>query len=100
MLLHYNQVHRYDLMEGLGQFGLDRDPVGLSTVHFILHGLAKKGLDTTRWDTRGAGPARRIYAITEEGDRDPARWVADLRETGGVLFRFLERDDSHKEVHQ
>jgi PadR family transcriptional regulator PadR len=66
----------------------------------MLRGLEEQGFVTSRWETDSGGPARRLYQITEEGDRYLAWWVDDLRETDRVLHYFLETYDSHMEAHQ
>lgn len=100
LLLHCDEAHGYELLEGLKQFGFVRNPVDSSTVYRMLRGLEERGFVTSRWDTEGVGPARRLYQITEEGDRYLGWWVDDLRETDLVLHNFLEMYDSHMEVHQ
>ena len=100
LLLHCNEAHGYELLEGLKQFGFDRNPVDSGTVYRILRDLEEREFVTSRWDTGGAGPARRLYQITEEGDRYLAWWVDDLRETDRVLHHFLGMYDTHMEVHQ
>jgi poly-beta-hydroxybutyrate-responsive repressor len=100
MLLHCHEAHGYELLEGLKQFGFEQNPVDSSTVYRMLRGLEKQELVTSRWDTGGAGPARRLYRLTEEGDRYLAWWVDDLRETDRVLHHFLQMYDTHMEVHQ
>jgi poly-beta-hydroxybutyrate-responsive repressor len=84
----------------LKQFGFDQNPVDSSSVYRILRDLEEQGFVTSRWDTGSAGPARRLYQITEEGDRYLAWWVGDLQETDRVLHHFLEMYGTHMEVHQ
>jgi poly-beta-hydroxybutyrate-responsive repressor len=100
LLLHCNEAHGYDLLEGLKPFGFEQNPVDSSTVYRRLRGLEERGFVTSRWDTESAGPARRLYQITGEGDRYLAWWVDDLRETDRVLHHFLRVYDEHMEVHQ
>ena len=48
------------------------------------------------WDTASsAGPARRVYRLTEAGDRYLAAWMADLRETTRMLLAFGKEYDQH-----
>jgi DNA-binding PadR family transcriptional regulator len=61
--------------------------------------MEERGFVTSRWETGGTGPARRLYLMTEEGDRYLARWVDDLRATDRVLHHFLQTYDSHMKVH-
>jgi PadR family transcriptional regulator PadR len=100
LLLHCNEVHGYELVERLRPFGFDQNPVDLSSVYRILRGMEERGFVTSRWDTDSGGPARRLYRITEEGDRYLAWWVDDLLETDRVLHRFLGMYDTHMEKHQ
>jgi PadR family transcriptional regulator PadR len=100
LLLHCDEGYGYELLEGLKQFGFEQNPVDLSTIYRFLRALEERGFVTSRWDTEGSGPARRLYQITEQGDRYLAWWVGDLRETDRVLHDFLRRYDRHMEVHQ
>jgi poly-beta-hydroxybutyrate-responsive repressor len=99
LLLHCDEGHGYELVEGLKEFGFDQNPVDSSTVYRILRVLEERGFVTSHWDTDSSGPARRVYRLTEQGDRYLAWWVEDLRETDRVLHHFLETYDAHMEVH-
>ncbi|MFN2217789.1 MAG: helix-turn-helix transcriptional regulator [Anaerolineae bacterium] len=100
LLLHCNESHGYELLEGLKRFGFEQNPVDLSTVYRMLRSLEERGLVTSRWETDGGGPARRLYQITEEGDLYLGWWVDDLRETDQVLHTFLATYDSHMKAHE
>jgi len=100
LLLHCHEAHGYELLEGLNPFGFGQDPVDSSTVYRFLRDMEERGFITSRWDTGGAGPARRLYRLTEDGDRYLAWWMDDLRETDRVLHNFMETYDTHMEVHQ
>lgn len=100
LLLHCEEIHGYELLDSLNPFGFEQNPVDLSTVYRLLRNLEDKGLVVSHWDTGNAGPARRMYRLTAEGDRYLAWWVEDLRETDRVLHSFLDTYESHMEVHQ
>lgn len=100
LLLHRDEAHGYELLEGLGPFGFGQNPVDLSTVYRMLRGLEEQEFVISHWDTDSGGPARRLYRIREEGDRYLAWWVEDLRETDRVLHYFLDTYDSHMEHHR
>ncbi len=100
LLLHCNESHGYELLDGLKPFGFDQNPADLSTVYRILRDLEDQGFVLSHWDTSSAGPARRLYRITDEGDRYLAWWIEDLKETDRVLHHFLDTYSSHMEVHQ
>jgi PadR family transcriptional regulator PadR len=100
LLLHCNEAHGYELLEGLKQFGFEQNPVDSSTVYRFLRDLEGRGFVTSRWETSSAGPARRLYQITDDGDRYLFWWVDDLWATVQVLHGFLETYSSHMEAHR
>jgi poly-beta-hydroxybutyrate-responsive repressor len=101
LLLHQGPSHGYSLIENLRTFGFAEDPVDSSVVYRYLREMEKDALVASEWDTEAsAGPARRVYRITEEGDRALAWWVASLRETDRVLHRFLQAYRQHMEEDQ
>jgi poly-beta-hydroxybutyrate-responsive repressor len=99
LLLHCGEKHGYELLADLRQFGFGQNPVDPSTVYRILRTLEERGFVSSRWDTGSAGPARRLYTITDEGDGYLAGWVDDLRATDRVLHHFLETYETHMEEH-
>ena len=99
LLVHCREIHGYELVDGLKPFGFEQNPVDTSTIYRFLRDLEDRSLVSSRWDTSNAGPARRLYHTTEEGDRYLAWWVDDLRETDRVLHHFLETYDSHMDGH-
>ena len=80
--------HGYELMDTLNQTGdlTSGDP---GNVYRILRGLEDEALVRSSWDTSGAGPARRVYEITEDGIEYLDAWVINLRETRQKLDDFL-----------
>jgi poly-beta-hydroxybutyrate-responsive repressor len=100
LLVHCQEIHGYELIDSLEPFGFAANPVDLSTVYRLLRDLEDSGLVTSRWHHGNAGPARRLYRLTPEGDCYLAGWVADLRETDRVLHSFLDRYDIHMLGHR
>jgi poly-beta-hydroxybutyrate-responsive repressor len=94
LLLHRGPSHGYDLVSALEPFGLGDVPAG--PVYRILRELEAAGLVDSEWDTASsAGPARRVYRLTEAGHHHLADWVEGLRETDSVLHHFLAAYDRH-----
>jgi poly-beta-hydroxybutyrate-responsive repressor len=94
LLLQEGPAHGYSLTEGFQGLGFDEQPVDSSVVYRYLREMEEEGLVASEWDTEAsAGPARRVYNITEEGNRALAWWVAGLRETDRVLHSFLSAYD-------
>ena len=54
LLLHCNEAHGYELLDGLKDFGFDRNPVDSSTVYRFLRDLEDRGFVFLQVDA-GAG---------------------------------------------
>ncbi len=94
LLLHDSPLHGYGLINGLRSIGLERYPIDPSAVYRILRDLEKGDVVVSAWDQRSAaGPPKRVYRITELGERMLNAWVRDLRETARVLQSFLDAYD-------
>jgi PadR family transcriptional regulator PadR len=94
LLLKQGESHGYNLAEELKEFGFDRIPVDSSVVYRTLRRLEASGLAVSSWDTDStSGPPRRVYRLTEEGERLLALWVADLEETERILRHFIDTYD-------
>ncbi|MGD8398433.1 MAG: helix-turn-helix transcriptional regulator [Anaerolineae bacterium] len=100
LLVHCSEVHGYELVDDLNPFGFEQNPVDTSTIYRVLRDLEERRLVSSRWDTSHAGPARRLYSLTEKGDRYLAWWAEDLRETDRVLHYFLDTYNAHMEGHR
>jgi PadR family transcriptional regulator PadR len=94
LLLYQDASHGYDLVSALEPFGLG--DVAPGPVYRTLRGLESAGLVESEWDTESsAGPARRVYRLTEAGRRYLVDWVEELRETDSALHHFLAAYDRH-----
>ena len=69
----------YDLMERTAKFGFEATNPG--TYYRTLRHMEKDGLCNSEWDTSsGAGPARRVYSITDAGEAYLGFWVEALEQ--------------------
>jgi PadR family transcriptional regulator PadR len=98
LLLHQGDSHGYDLLERLQDFGLGEEKVDSSVVYRYLRAMEERDFVTSAWDTEGAGPPRRVYRLTSEGDEYLAWWIANLRQTREVVDRFLKSYNEHMEL--
>lgn len=98
LLLHRGDSYGYDLLERLKEFGLAGHSVDSSVVYRCLREMEDRAFVTSNWDTEGAGPPRRVYELTSEGDQYLAWWVKGLRGTREVLGCFLQAYDDHMEL--
>ncbi|MBN1979094.1 MAG: helix-turn-helix transcriptional regulator [Anaerolineae bacterium] len=97
LLLHFEPAHGYTLLEEVGEFGLDAmDP---SAVYRMLRDMEDKGWVNSTWDEeQSLGPPRRVYRITDVGEKVLAAWIQDLDETRKMLNRLVRRYRTHMEV--
>ena len=99
LILRSGKSHGYDLRTELGPYGLDE--VNPSLVYRALRDMEAQGLVESEWDTETtAGPARRVYSVTEAGLSHLKQWAEDLRETDRILHHFLEMVDQTPEAKE
>jgi PadR family transcriptional regulator PadR len=93
-LLHQDANHGYDLVSALEPFGLG--DVAPGPVYRTLRELEAAGLVQSEWDTdSSAGPARRVYRLTQAGQHHLSDWVENLRKMDRRLHNFLAAYDQH-----
>ncbi len=89
LLLHHGAAHGYTLLDELDEFGLEH--ISHSAVYRALRDMETKGWVTSTWDEeKTQGPPRRVYRLTEAGDKILARWIEDLEETQHLVDHFLQ----------
>ena len=89
MLLHLREfnTHGYELMEKITKFGIESLDHG--NFYRLLRQLEKENLVTSVWDTSSGGPAKRIYSITEAGEKYLDMWANSLSEYQRLLNQFF-----------
>ncbi len=89
LLLAEGTSHGYELLDQVAALGLDRvDPGGL---YRCLRAMDAEGLVRSTWAPSTSGPARRTYALTEEG-REWLHVVAgSLAELSRALATYRRR---------
>ncbi len=84
LLLAEGTSHGYELLEQVAARGLDRvDPGGL---YRCLRAMDEEGLVTSAWEPSTSGPARRTYALTDDG----REWLHLLAGSLHEVTRSLE----------
>ena len=75
MLLHLRDLnsHGYELMDKIMQFGVES--VDQGNFYRLLRQLEKDALVTSEWDITSGGPAKRIYSITDAGEKYLEMWA-------------------------
>ncbi len=80
----------YDLAEAANQLGLAETLIDPGAVYRCLRGLEADGCVISTWDTAGAGPARRVYQLTELGRQRLSGWAAVIDQRAQGLSRFVK----------
>jgi DNA-binding PadR family transcriptional regulator len=44
----------------------------------------------SEWETDGAGPARRVYKLTQQGERHLEEWASVLEHVSKSMARFVK----------
>lgn len=90
MLLHLREfnTHGYELMEKITKFGIESLDHG--NFYRLLRQLEKENLVTSFWDTSSGGPAKRVYSITEAGEKYLDMWAKSLSEYQKLLNQFFD----------
>jgi len=88
LLIRSLSMHGYQLMQTMTMLGLTAfDP---TTVYRTLRRLEKEGLIISDWKTGEAGPAKRVYSLTEVGEELLGTWASALEQYQNVLNRFFD----------
>ncbi|WP_459998282.1 helix-turn-helix transcriptional regulator [Paradesulfitobacterium aromaticivorans] len=83
--------HGYELMERLSRFRFYAGAPDAGAVYRHLRRLENEGFVESHWETGAAGPAKRIYAITQEGITMLHAWAFDMKQRKASIEDFLER---------
>ncbi len=89
LLLTCDEAHGYSLIDGLDEFGFERQRFDPSLIYRALREMEDSGWVTSRWDDDSQGPRRRVYQILPQGEAFLAEWIADLRRTRAEIDRLL-----------
>ena len=90
LLLSERPAHGYDLLEQLAELTGERR-IDMGNLYRVLRKLEEDGLVTSEWRDDAPGPSKRIYELTNEGQRLLGGWADALRENQGLISSFLDR---------
>jgi PadR family transcriptional regulator PadR len=95
MLKEGGRSYGYDLATNLNAYALTDAQIEGAALYRTLRRLEHYGYVVSSWDTRNAGPARRVYKLTRSGERHLRDWAAVLGNLGVAMSRFAKRADSN-----
>jgi PadR family transcriptional regulator PadR len=89
MALKEKESYGYELIEKIDGFGFHSSPPDVGAIYKNLRNMEKEGWVKSKWDTKGTGPAKRIYRITPQGEEILHGWAITLRKRKASLDQFL-----------
>jgi len=95
LLLRERPAHGYELLERLPEL-TGEQRVEMGNLYRLLRALEEEGLVSSEWDEDSPGPAKRRYAITEQGVQLLDQWVEALRRSQERTERFLQRYEERR----
>jgi PadR family transcriptional regulator PadR len=97
LVLKGKESHGYELIEKISEFRFHDSPPDVGAIYRNLRSMEKEGWVKSKWDTKGAGPAKRIYRITPQGEEILHGWAVTVRKRKEALNQFLKLYQSHYE---
>lgn len=88
-LLAERESYGYELAQSLDEAGLG--PIRGGTLYPVLLRLQRAGLVAARWRSGDAGPARKYYRLTAEGERTVRAAAADWHVFAGQVDSLLRK---------
>lgn len=80
----------YELMDQLDKFGFQKGKSDPAMVYRTLRSLEKEHCVISKWDTKGAGPAKRNYELTPKGLTLLHVWADGIDFRKQALEKFLK----------
>ena len=91
MALKTKPSYGYELIQEIAAFGFVEGSVPPGMIYRHLRDLEENGLVVSEWETEGAGPAKRVYQLTEEGLAVLALWIEYMQQQADRLVKFVRR---------
>jgi PadR family transcriptional regulator, regulatory protein PadR len=80
----------YDLGAQFQEHALTDASIDAGALYRTLRQLEENGNVVSEWDTDKAGPARRVYRLTEAGEEHLQEWASVLHHVSRSMARFVK----------
>jgi poly-beta-hydroxybutyrate-responsive repressor len=87
--LRIKPSYGYELINSIHEFGFVQGQAPPGMIYRHLRGLEADGLVESEWQTKGSGPARRIYRLTPEGNETLSLWIGYMQRQADNLMNFI-----------
>ena len=88
--LNIEPSYGYELIQNIQEFGFIEGTAPPGMIYRHLRQLEEDKLVQSNWETEGAGPAKRMYTITEDGKEVLRIWIEYMRKQVKNLNAFIE----------
>jgi PadR family transcriptional regulator PadR len=90
LALKIKSSYGYELIQEMPRFGFIEGQAPPGMIYRHLRDLEENGLVASQWETRGTGPAKRVYQLTEEGMEALDSWIAYMHDQAQKLMHFVQ----------
>lgn len=91
LMLRRGDAHGYALLNGLDEFGLSPENLDPSIIYRTLREMETSGWVSSYEGEESLGPQRRVYRLTQEGQRHLAIWMEDLERAKREIELLIDR---------
>jgi len=89
LLIREKESYGYELIQGINDFPFSDVSLDPGAVYRSLRSMEKEGLISSKWNTKGTGPAKRIYRVTRESEERLFAWVVSLKKRKKAIEKFI-----------
>jgi poly-beta-hydroxybutyrate-responsive repressor len=97
MLKEKGHACGYELFGDLSRYAFTDSEIERAALYRTLRRLEEHGYVSSEWDVGEPGPARRIYALTTEGEQHLQKWAEVLEKVASSMNAFVRRVDPLRE---
>uniref|UniRef100_A0A7V3RE36 PadR family transcriptional regulator n=1 Tax=Mesoaciditoga lauensis TaxID=1495039 RepID=A0A7V3RE36_9BACT len=90
LALYQEPSYGYELMERLKNFGFEMYMPDQTAIYKMLRSMEEKGFVSSRWDTEGSGPAKRMYDVTALGVELLKNLASEIKDNIKIYENFIE----------
>lgn len=90
LALKIKASYGYELIQEISRFGFVEGAAPPGMIYRHLRDLEENGMVASEWETEGTGPAKRVYQLTEEGEKALAFWIDYMQGQADRLIEFVQ----------
>jgi len=84
------KTHGYELVKALNEHSLTDSVVDPGALYRTLRRLEENGYVISEWDVSTAGPAKRVYELTEDGEEHLREWIIVMGQLAEMMNGFVQ----------